>query len=170
MKTSRKLVLAIFAVAIGGLLGVPTEAQQPAKSGKYTGKFTAHGVASVAQTYELEKGHVFILGQNHGVFLNDVADGFLDKTEVTCPLVLDIAGGLITAGHGYCIMTDKDGDKAILAWEGRETAPGTGGGTFKWTGGTGQYSCLQGNNNYRFTGIGKTAALTAVFEGDWRLP
>ena len=64
MKTSRKLVLAIFAVAIGGLLGAPTEAQQPAKSGKYTGKYVAHALPSVAQTYELEKGHVFFLGAN----------------------------------------------------------------------------------------------------------
>jgi hypothetical protein len=87
MQISRKLILAIFAVAIGSLLGAPTEAQQPAKSGKYTGKFVGHGVPAVLHTYDLEKGHVFLVGQAHGVFLNDVADAFLDKTEVTCPVV-----------------------------------------------------------------------------------
>jgi hypothetical protein len=97
MRTSWKLISAIFAVA---LLGAPADAQQLAKSGKYTGKFAAHAVASVAQTYELDKGHAFFFGQVHGVFLNGVADDFIDKTEVICPVVNDIVGGLITAVTG----------------------------------------------------------------------
>src|SRR5262249_4674650 len=131
-------------------------AQQPAKSGKYTGKFVAH-LAGVDQSYELEKGHVFVLGPAHGVFLNDAADGFIDQTEVICPASRDIVGGLNTAVRGYCIITDKDGDKAFLVYDdGKDTAPGTGGGTFKWTGGTGKYSGLLGNNTWHYTGIGKT--------------
>jgi hypothetical protein len=54
-----------------------------------------------------------------------VADGFLDKTEVSCPAVNDIVNGISIAAHGYCIMTDKDGDKAFLAWRGKGTAPGS---------------------------------------------
>jgi hypothetical protein len=167
MQAGYKLISALFALA---LLGAPAAAQPLAKSGKYTGKFIAHGVASVAQTYELEKGHVFFLGQGHGIFLNDAADGFLDKTEVVCPLVEDIVGGVVSAAHGYCIMTDKDGDKAFLVWEGKGTAPATGGGPFKWTGGTGKYSGLQGNNTFRWVDIGKTGSTVVVWEGDWRLP
>jgi hypothetical protein len=125
MQTSRKLILAIFAVAISGLLGAPTEAQQPAKSGKYTGKIIYHVVPGAGQTYELEKGHVFFLGPAHGVFLNDVANGFLDRTEFVCPLVQDIVGGLVIVGHGYCIMTDKDGDKAFFVFQAaKQTSPG----------------------------------------------
>jgi hypothetical protein len=165
MQTSRKLILAIFAIAISGLLAAPAAAQQPAKSGKYAGKYAGHLPGGLEQTYELEKGHVFILGPNHGVFLNDVAGGFIDRTEIVCPRAIDIVGGEVTAAHGYCIVTDKDGDKAFLAWEGKD-----GGGTFKWTGGTGKFSGLQGNNTFRFNGIGKTEAFIVVWEGDWRLP
>jgi hypothetical protein len=86
MRAGYKLIAAIFALA---LVGAPAAAQ-PAKSGKYTGKFAYHALAGAGQTYELEKGHVFFLGPAHGVFLNDAADGFIDKTEVTCPLVQDI--------------------------------------------------------------------------------
>jgi hypothetical protein len=168
MKTSRKLVLAIFAVAIVGLLGAPTEAQQ--KSGKYSGKYTGHAVAGVGQTYELEKGHVFVMGLSQGVFLNDVADGFLDKTEVTCPVVEDIANGLIVAMHGYCTMTDKDGDKAFFVWRCKGTPPGSYAGTFEWTGGTGKFQGLQGNNNFHGSDFGKTPAGLIVWEGEWRLP
>jgi hypothetical protein len=167
MRTSCKLVSVLFALA---LLAAPAAAQQSAKSGTYKGKFAAHAVASVAQTYELDKGHAFFLGQIHGVFLNDVPDGFLDKTEVICPLANDIVGGLSTAVHGYCTLTDKDGDKAFLVWEGKDTAPGTGGGTFKWTGGTGKFSGLQGNNNWHGTEIGKTPSFVGLWEGEWRLP
>jgi hypothetical protein len=166
MRASYKLISAVFALA---LLAAPAMAQQSAKSGKYTGKFTGHLPGGVEQIYELEKGHVFILGPRHGVFLNDVADGFLDKTEVVCPRVIDVVGAVVSA-HGYCIMTDKDGDKAFSAWELKGTGPGTAWGTFKWTGGTGKYSGLQGNNTFRGTLIGKTAAEVIVWEGDWRLP
>jgi len=169
MRTNRKLILAIFAVAIGALLGAPATAQQPAKSGKYTGKYVAHVRPSTVQTYELEKGHVFVLEANHGVFLNDVAGGFLDKTEVICPIVNDVVNGA-EAGHGYCTMTDKDGDKAILAWRGKSTAPGSYAGTFEWTGGTGKFLGLQGNNSWHGDVIGKTGALVVAWEGEWRLP
>jgi hypothetical protein len=167
MRISYKLISGIFTLA---LLTAPAAAQQPAKSGKYAGKYTFHAVAEALHTYELEKGHVFLIVYNHGVFLNDAADGFLDKTEVTCPVVEDIVNGLDTANHGVCIMTDKDGDKAFFVWRGKSTAPGAYAGTFEWTGGTGKYSGLQGNNNWHGTAIGKELAGVVVWEGEWRLP
>jgi hypothetical protein len=162
-----RVFAACMAVTVVTLLGTAAEAQQLQKSGKYTGKF---GGEVVGQSYELEKGHVFFVGMIHGVFFNDVADGFLDKTEVTCPQVLDIVDGLIVAEHGYCIITDKDGDKAFLVWQGKNTAPRVGGGTFQWTGGTGKFVGIQGNNIYHGVGIGKTMAAAVVWEGEWRLP
>jgi hypothetical protein len=142
---------------------------QQAKSGKYTGTFAYH--AATVQSYELEeKGHVFFVGSIAGVFLNDVTGGFLERSEGICPFAEDTVGGVATAVHGYCIYTDKDGDKAFTVWEGKDTAPGNGEGTFKWTGGTGKYSGLKGNNTWHFTGIGKTPAGVVRYEGDWRLP
>jgi hypothetical protein len=72
MRAGYKLISALFAIA---LLGAPAAAQQPAKSGKYTGKLFVHGMPGVDQTYELKKGNVFVLSTVHGVFVNDVADG-----------------------------------------------------------------------------------------------
>jgi hypothetical protein len=160
MRVGYKLISALFAIA---LLGAPTAAQQPAKSGKYTGKYAVN--FSADQIYELEKGHVVILGPLRGVFLNDVADGFLDKTEVICPRMIDVVGGAINAGLGVCMITDKDGDKAFLVAQ----AKGSG-GTFKWTSGTGKYAGLQGNSTFHFTGIDKTAAGVMLWQGEWRLP
>jgi len=81
----RPIWISTIALAVIGF-ATSAEAQELAKSGKFTGKYASHQVPEVAQTYELEKGHVFFLGRSHGVFLNDVADGFLDKSEVTCAL------------------------------------------------------------------------------------
>ena len=78
--------------------------------------------------------------------------------------------GVSTANHGYCVMTDKDGDKAFLAWRGKGTAPGSYAGTFEWTGGTGKFQGLQGNNNWHGADIGKTGSIVVLWEGDWRLP
>ena len=56
------------------------------------------------------------------------------------------------------LLTDKDGDKAFLVWKGKDTSPNVGGGDFQWTGGTGKYSGIKGNNTYQYTGIGTTPA------------
>jgi hypothetical protein len=161
MRASYKLVSAIFAVA---LLSAPAAAQ---KSGTYTGKF---GPEAVGQTYEVGKGHVFFVGMFHGVFFNDVAGGFLDKTEATCPGANDLANGVSLAAHGYCVFTDKDGDKAFFSWQGKGTGPGLYAGTFEWTGGTGKYTGLQGHNTWSGNSIGNTTAFSAVWQGEWRLP
>jgi hypothetical protein len=158
-------------VVVVSLLGATAEAQQLPKSGKYTGKYASHLVGEARKVYELEKGHVFILGASNGVFLNDVADGFLDKTEVTCALVSDVVDGIQNSGHGYCIVTDKDGDKAFLVHQaGKGSAPGRIDGTFQWTGGTGKFTGIQGNNAYHVTQIGKNPASWIVWEGEWQLP
>jgi hypothetical protein len=75
----KRLILATALLASATVLGAMAEAQQLPKSGKHTGKYASHLVGEARKVYELEKGQVFILGASNGVFLNDVADGFLDK-------------------------------------------------------------------------------------------
>ena len=163
MRASYKLISTIFAVA---LLSAPAAAQ---KTGTYTGKW---GFQGVGQTYEIGKGHVFFVGMFHGVFFNDVAGGFLDKTEWTCPGVNDIVDGVSASAHGYCIATDKDGDKVFVQWqEVKGTGPGAGTGTNQLTGGTGKFSGVQGHSAWHYNGIGNTTGYVTVLDsGDWRLP
>jgi hypothetical protein len=168
MQEIHKLKSVIFAVAIGALLGAPAVAQQSAKSGTFSGKW---GGQSTGQAYELDKGHVFFLGAYNPVFFNDTPGGFLDRTAWTCALVSDSVNGVHVADHGYCIATDKDGDKAFAVFQSKGTAPGSGAGTGQFTGGTGKFSGLQGQYPFRFTLIGNTPASWVVAEGgEWRLP
>ncbi len=165
MRTKRTFLL-IAAGVVVLLLGTSAEAQ-PAKQGKYRGTFGNWGVGTV---HELEKGHVFFVGEFSGVFFNDVANGFIDKTSVSCPGVNDLVNGVSLANSGYCIVTDKDGDKAYLVWKGKGTGPNVGGGDFQWTGGTGKYAGIKGNNTYRYTGIGDTPRGWVIWEGEYQLP
>jgi hypothetical protein len=164
---NRKVWLRVLgALTLVFAVGVTAEAQLP-KHGSFRGNF---GVRAVGTVNEMEKGHVFFVGAFSGVFFNDVANGFMDKSSVECPGVNDIVNGLSIANHGYCIVTDKDGDKAFLVWKGQDTSPNVGGGSQQWAGGTGKYSGLKGNSTYRYTGIGTTPAYSVVWEGEWQLP
>jgi hypothetical protein len=165
MRAIYQLISTIFALA---LLAAPAAPQQLAKSGTYTGKSGGEGAG---QGYEIGKGHVFFVGHFNFVLFNDVAGGFLDKTQWTCPGVNDIVGGISAAAQGYCIVADKDGDKLFGPWrETKGTGPGTGEGTVQWIGGTGKYSGIQGHNTYSYAFIGNTPAFSIVWQGDWRLP
>ena len=161
MRTKSTFLVTAAVVVVALLVGTSAEAQL-AKQGKYRGTF---GYWAVGTVHELEKGHIFWVGDFSGVFFDDVANGFIDKTSVSCAGVNDFLDGVSIAGHGYCVVTDKDGDKAYFGFKGKGT-----GGDFQWTSGTGKYTGIRGNNTYRFTGIGDTPRGYAVWEGDWQLP
>ena len=165
------------AVAVISLLGATAEAQQLPKSGKYTGKYASH-LAGGGQTYELEKGHVFFLGASHGIFFNDVADGFLDKTEVTCAIANDLVDGASTALNGHCIITDKDGDIIFSTFDTRDvdkSQPKYDCGTHIITGGTGKYSGITGREPFNckplasLAGSGDMSAMDIEHNTSWEI-
>ena len=149
------------------LIGAETAEAQLAKQGSYRGSFGAQGAGTL---HELEEGHIFFVGGFNGVFLSDNSGGFLDRTQVLCPGVNDIVNGLSQGLHGYCIITDEDGDKAFAKWSGVDETPGVGGGPFEWTGGTGKYAGITGDNTFQYALIGDTLAYSVVWEGEWQLP
>jgi len=161
-----KAWLRLTAVFATGLVVSGALAELP-KQGKYRGMFGARAAGTV---HELEKGHIFFVGAFSGVFFNDNANGFMDQSAVECPGVNDIVNGVAMQNGGYCIVTDRDGDKAFLVWKGKDTSAGVGGGEFQWTGGTGKYTGIKGNNTFRYTAISDTSASSVVWEGEWQLP
>jgi len=123
--------------------GARAEAQM-AKQGTYTARF---GWSAIGKTIELEKDHMIFVGEYSGVVFNDAGSGFMHGTSWVCPGLNDFVHGLSTAAQGYCVATDKDGDKAFVTWKGHKaTEPNKGGGEFQWTGGTGKYTGITGNN------------------------
>jgi hypothetical protein len=78
--------------------------------------------------------------------------------------------GISTAAQGYCIATDKDGDKAFLTWKGhKSTEPNRLAGDFQWTGGSGKYTGIKGNNTFEAVFVTSNSGY-ALHKGEWQLP
>jgi hypothetical protein len=155
-------------LATGGLvllLGAPAAAQLE-KQGTYS---AAYGWTLSSTVHEVEDGHVFTHDVYKGTIFNDAGKGFLHEASNVCFGVSDLIQGKGDA-HGYCVVTDKTNDKAFLVWKGT-IDPATGfQGTYQWTGGTGQYTGLKGNNTFQATRIGSSSEGRALQKGEWQLP
>ena len=148
------------------LLGAPAAAQQLEKQGTYSAKY---GWTLSSTDHKVEDGHVFTHDVYKGMIFNDAAKGFLHEASNVCFGVTDVIQGKGDA-HGYCVVTDKTNDKAFLVWKGT-IDPATGfQGTYQWTGGTGQYTGLKGNNTFQATRIGSSSEGRALQKGEWQLP
>ena len=66
------------------LLGVATLGQTAdlPKQGKYTGKF---GWYATGKVFELEKDHIYWVGEFSGTIFNDAGSGFMHMASVVCP-------------------------------------------------------------------------------------
>lgn len=144
-KSSNHLVtLAGLALSFG--LGTPAHAED----WKVVGTF---GWFGVGKAYEIDKGHIYWVGEFSGTFFNDKGKGSLfDKAAVKCPAHNDIDTIKKKNSYaGYCIITDTDGDQAYLKWQGGGDTK-VGPGTWEYTGGTGKYKDISGSN-YTFVGF-----------------
>ena len=144
MRTFSKPFWTIAALLISAALANPVQAED----WKAVGVF---GWMGVGKAYEIDKGHYFWVGEFTGTFFNDKGEGSLfHNAGVKCPGYNDLnfPAGKGKAG-GFCVITDKQGDKAYLSWA-NEGDPGKAPGKFTYTGGTGKYSGISGT--YAFVG------------------
>lgn len=120
---------------------------------------------------ELEKDHSFVIDENIGTVFNDAGKEFLHAAAVVCQIVGDRMKNVSNV-HGYCTVTDVDGDKAFLAYKCRNPQVGVARceGDFQWTGGTGKYTGLTGSNTFYAGAVPKTASGYSVWKGEWQLP
>jgi hypothetical protein len=143
VKKSSYRVFTLAGLALPFALGTPAHAED----WKVVGTC---GWFSVGKAYEIDKGHLYWVGEFSGTFFNDKGKGSLfDKAGVKCPAHNDI--DTIKKKNsiaGYCIIADIDGDQAYLKWQGG----GDGPGTWEYTGGTGKYKDISGSN-YTFVGF-----------------
>ena len=140
----KRKIVSRYAFALGASLSLFGVAQ--ADDWKVTGEF---GWLAVGKAYQLEKGHFYWVGEFSGTFFNDKGKGSLfHRAGVKCPAYneLDFNNKKSKAG-GYCIITDTDGDQAYLTWQNQGDTV-TGPGTFVYTGGTGKYQGITGNNTF----------------------
>jgi hypothetical protein len=156
-----------FVVAMAWTLAPQSAAQaQMAKQGTYSGWFGWH---SIGQFTDLGKGNLFWVGEVSGAFANSAGSGFLHNTAVRCP-----AANLIFNGHGFasgeCVVTDQDGDIAILTWSCDAKAGTRCDGPMEWVGGTGKYQGISGKNSFNAGFVGPGPGGYSLWKGEYKLP
>jgi hypothetical protein len=140
-------MMKFFTVTTLALLALSLPAA--AQDFKVTGQFGAFGVG---KTTELEKDHVFWIGEFAGTFFNDKgANSMFDHSGVRCPGSFDLNFGKKQShGTGYCVIMGEGSpsDQAFLKWRcDGDTVDCFG--TFEYTGGTGKYQSASGSNTFK---------------------
>jgi hypothetical protein len=163
---SRVLVIAVASFSFSAQAA---EAQL-AKQGTYSGHL---GWNFTGNVLELEKGHIVWDGHENGTFFNDAGSGFLHLTAFTCTDTGGMNNGVFISTNGYCVVTDRDGDKAFIVWKCKGGTTRCE-GDFQWTGGTGKYTGLTGNNTFHggptLPNVTNSTQGYSVWKGEWKLP
>jgi len=161
-----KAVQSLAALALVLAVGITAEAQQLPKQGTYTSTFGWHVVPKV---YEGDKDRTVVAAEYTGLNLTDGGQPFLHQAAVVCPALAEVTKG-VGKNQGYCIATDRDGDKAFLVFKCTAQPGARCEGDFQWTGGTGKYVGLRGNNSFNGGPIPKTMSGYSAWKGEWQLP
>ena len=78
-----------------------------------SGSASVHsGWNTAGQVKDLGEKHSVATGVHSGASFNDAGKGFLHKMVWSCPSATIINGGSYVV-HGYCVITDADGDKIV---------------------------------------------------------
>ncbi len=142
MNLKLKHIVATAAVAAAFALGSSAQAED----WKVVGQA---GFFAVGKAYQIDKGHFYWVGEYSGTFFNDKGEGSLfHMAGVKCPAFTDLDTNIKKGkGGGYCILGDPAGDQAYLSWQGEGDGV-TYHGTFEYTGGTGKYKGITGQNTF----------------------
>jgi hypothetical protein len=139
---STKLLLSVATLSTGLIFSGGARAED----WKVTGDF---GWLAVGKVFQLEKGHIYWVGEFSGTFTNDKGKGSpLDHTGWKCPGSNDLdLNNKKGKAAGYCIVSDPSGDLAYATWQCLGDTE-TCNGTFEYTGGTGKYQGISASNTF----------------------
>lgn len=156
----------MLAGGLGLLLTLaPTGAAQDLpKQGDFAVTYSAAGI--LTHTIDLGDGTKVGANENRIIATNDAGQGIFHNTTAEC---VGVRGG--DARNGFCVFTDKDGDKFVEPWS---IAPGAKKGTGTLGPGTGKYKGIAGNLEWEVVTSLPAATGTYNFigkkRGSYRLP
>jgi hypothetical protein len=136
-----------------------------------SGAASAHsGWSATGQLKDLGETHAVWTGVYWGTSFNDAGKGLLHKMAWTCPGTTIIYSGSYVH-HGYCALTDADGDKIYGTSEAKGPAEGVDlVGVVAYERGTGKYKGIQGSHTFKCSGIGADGQAFCGQEASYKLP
>jgi hypothetical protein len=167
-QSTRNLYLRVTAIATG--LGVALTllpagaAEDLPKQGSFAVTYSAAG--TLTRTIDVADGTKVIANEARMIATNDTGQGIFHNATGEC---LGVRAG--DSRNGYCVFTDKDGDKFVEPWS---IAPGAKKGTATLGPGTGKYKGIEGNLEWEVVTSLPAASGTYNFigkkRGSYRLP
>ncbi|MBL8541826.1 MAG: hypothetical protein JNK68_15895 [Betaproteobacteria bacterium] len=157
---------ALLAAGLCTLLAhVPSvSAEDLPKQGSFAVTYTAAG--ALGRTIDVGDGTRVVAMDNRLIATNDAGQGIFHNATGDC---IGVRGG--ETRNGYCVFTDKDGDKFVEPWS---VAPGAKKGTATLGPGTGNYKGIEGNLEWEVVTSLPAASGTYNFigkkRGTYRLP
>jgi hypothetical protein len=113
------------------------------------------------KVFELEKGHLVILVDEKGVTMTDNLSNPLHMSLVDCAGFFEEFPDKTYKGNGYCINTDRDGDKLFNRWT---ASSDTTGGRYEVVGGTGKFERAKGEGTVTVTDLSQGPQARAVVQ------
>ena len=156
----------ILAAGLGVLLtsAPPGSAEDLPKQGNFAVTYTAAG--TLTHTFDVADGTKVGANSARMIATNDAGQGIFHNATAEC---VAVRGG--DARNGYCVFTDKDGDKFVEPWS---IAPGAKKGTATLGPGTGKYKGIDGNLEWEVvTGLPAASGAYNFIgkkRGSYRLP
>ena len=165
----RNLAVLRVKMAVAGLCALltfvpPSSAEDLPKQGNFAVTYTAAG--TLTRTIDVADGTKVVAYEQRLIATNDSGQGIFHNATADC---VGVRGG--DARNGYCVFTDKDGDKFVEPWN---IAPGAKKGTATLGPGTGKYKGNDGTLEWEVVTSLPAATGTYNFigkkRGTYRLP
>jgi hypothetical protein len=142
----------------------PGAAEDLPKQGNFAVTYTAAG--TLTRTIDVADGTKVVANEARMIATNDAGQGIFHNATGEC---LGVRAG--DSRNGYCVFTDKDGDKFVEPWN---IAPGAKKGTATLGPGTGKYKGIDGTLEWEVVTSLPAATGTYNFigkkRGTYRLP
>lgn len=151
---------------LGALLAFvpPSSAEDLPKQGSFAVTYSAAG--TLTRTIDFADGTKVVANEARMIATNDAGQGIFHNATGEC---LGVRAG--DSRNGYCVFTDKDGDKFVEPWN---IAPGAKKGTATLGPGTGKYKGIDGTLEWEVVTSLPAATGTYNFigkkRGTYRLP
>ena len=165
MKKRMTVAVTFASGLVFAVLAQSAQAQMP-KTGTFEGVAAWN---SYGELTEIASGSSYWHGGFNGAFLSDAGSGFLHNTALTCPGAGATVGGK-QFYQGLCVLTDAEGDQAMLVWNCEMQADGICHGEQTFVAGNGKYEGIGGKMTLQGRFIGETTQGVSSWKGEWRLP
>jgi hypothetical protein len=144
----KKAFIILIFISISLLSAGYVSGQQMAKEGTVSGVVTHSGTSKILA---LAEGTGVINWEIKGIWREDSSDGPFHNSLMSCAGVHVLLKGT-GKSHGYCVLTDPDGDKYLfeVTQDNLKLEHGLQEGKFKIIGGIGKFSGIQGDGVYKY--------------------